>query len=77
MSSQDEFALIRSWTSGRQSAERLAAAGVKLGIGDDAAIVAATEGQDWLLTMDTMVEEIHFLPETMEDEDVGSPRAAI
>lgn len=71
MSSLDEFALIRSWHAGRQSADRLMAAGVKLGIGDDAAIVASKEGQDWLFTMDTMAEGIHFLPETMGERDIG------
>ncbi|WP_123041874.1 thiamine-phosphate kinase [Cohnella candidum] len=71
MPSPDEFALIRSWTAGRQSAERLALAGVKTGIGDDAAVVSPEQGHDLLLAMDTMVEEIHFLPETMEDADIG------
>jgi thiamine-monophosphate kinase len=71
VSPPDEFELIRRWTSGRQSAERLSAAGVIRGIGDDAAVVAGRAGQDWLLAMDTMVEEIHFLPETMEDADIG------
>jgi thiamine-monophosphate kinase len=69
--SPDEFALIRSWTAGRQSEERLSSAGVKMGIGDDAAVVSPLPGHDLLLAMDTMVEEIHFLPETMEDADVG------
>lgn len=71
MSSLDEFTLIRSWNAGRQSEERLKAAGVRLGIGDDAAIVAAQAGRDWLFTMDTMAEGIHFLPETMGDTDIG------
>jgi thiamine-monophosphate kinase len=68
----DEFARIRAWTEGRQSAEFLARAGVRLGIGDDAAVVAAPgPGREWLLAVDAMAEEIHFLPETMEDADVG------
>lgn len=71
MPPSDEFALIRRWTSGRQSAEMLSAAGVKRGIGDDAAVVSPAAGADWLLAVDTMVEDIHFLPETMEDADVG------
>ncbi|WP_276353904.1 thiamine-phosphate kinase [Cohnella caldifontis] len=71
MPSPDEFERIRRWTSGRQPTERMAALGVKRGIGDDAAVVAAAEGCDWLLAMDTMVEEVHFLPETMEDADIG------
>lgn len=67
----DEFGLIRVWTEGRQSVEQLAEAGVTLGIGDDTAIVADSPGQEWLLTVDTMVEEIHFRNDTMSDYDVG------
>nr|WP_255570699.1 thiamine-phosphate kinase [Cohnella sp. CFH 77786] len=63
--------MIRGWTAGRQSPERLASAGVIAGIGDDAAIVSPPPGHEFLLAMDTMVEETHFLPETMEDSDVG------
>lgn len=67
----DEFGLIRAWTEGRQSRESLAQAGVTLGIGDDAAVVAGSSGQEWLFAMDTMVEEIHFRNETMSESDVG------
>jgi len=67
----DEFGLIRAWTEGRQAEPFLASAGVKIGIGDDAAVVAADTGTEWLLAVDTMVEEIHFKPETMEDADIG------
>ncbi|TFE27251.1 thiamine-phosphate kinase [Cohnella luojiensis] len=68
----DEFGLIRSWTEGRQPREFLAQAGVTLGIGDDAAIVAGgSAAQEWLLAMDTMVEKVHFLNETMGESDVG------
>jgi thiamine-monophosphate kinase len=67
----DEFGLIRVWTEGRQSNEFLTSAGVLLGIGDDTAIAAGLSGQEWLLTMDTMVEEIHFRDETMSESDVG------
>lgn len=67
----DEFGLIRVWTEGRQSKDQLAKAGVSLGIGDDTAIAAGSEGQEWLLTMDTMVEEVHFRNDTMSEYDVG------
>jgi thiamine-monophosphate kinase len=67
----DEFGLIRAWTDGRQSQESLAQAGVTLGIGDDAAVVTGSSGQEWLFAMDTMVEEIHFRNETMSESDVG------
>lgn len=67
----DEFGLIRVWTEDRQSKEFLLSAGVTLGIGDDAAIVKGSTGQEWLLAVDTMVEEIHFRSETMSDADIG------
>lgn len=67
----DEFGLIRDWTGGRQSASFLASAGVVAGIGDDAAVVTADAGMEWLLAADTMAEHVHFKPETMEDADVG------
>lgn len=72
MSQADEFALIRAWTQGRQSADFLSARGVRIGIGDDAAAVAAPgEEADWLLAVDAMVEGVHFRSDTMEDADVG------
>jgi len=68
----DEFGLIRVWTEARHSKEFLNHAGVKLGIGDDAAIVGGgSQAEEWLLTMDTMVEEVHFRNETMGEWDVG------
>ncbi|XID92868.1 thiamine-phosphate kinase [Paenibacillaceae bacterium WGS1546] len=67
----DEFGRIRSWTEGRRSDDWLSRAGVKLGIGDDAAVVAGVPGQDWLVAVDTMVETVHFRNETMDAEDVG------
>lgn len=67
----DEFGLIRDWTGGRQSAPFLASAGVVAGIGDDAAVVSADAGMEWLLAVDAMAEHVHFKPETMEDADVG------
>lgn len=71
MPTLDEFGLIRVWTQDRQSKEFLHGAGVTLGIGDDTAIVRATSGQEWLFAMDTMVEEVHFLSETMSEQDIG------
>lgn len=67
----DEFGLIRVWTEGRQSKKKLTAAGVTLGIGDDTAIATSTPGQEWLLTVDTMVEKIHFRDDTMSEYDIG------
>jgi thiamine-monophosphate kinase len=52
----DEFALIaRHFTRAPRAAD------VVLGIGDDAAILAAAPGVEWLATVDMMVEGRHFL----------------
>lgn len=67
--SVDEFGLIRKLTRGRTGAE--AAHGVVVGIGDDAAVTAPTEGMQMVLTCDTLVEETHFLPWTMDDFSIG------
>ncbi|MBO9599147.1 MAG: thiamine-phosphate kinase [Cohnella sp.] len=67
----DEFGLIRVWTEGRQTEAFLVSAGVSVGIGDDAAVVSAASGSEWLFAVDTMVEEVHFKPETMDDADIG------
>ncbi|RXZ81495.1 thiamine-phosphate kinase [Paenibacillaceae bacterium] len=75
----DEFASIRYWTANRQPQEWLRARGVAVGIGDDAAVVdlapESPVGQagEWqcLLTVDTMVETVHFTDATMSDEDIG------
>ena len=37
---------------------------VRLGIGDDAALLAVPEGQELAVAIDTMVEGVHFLPDT-------------
>jgi thiamine-monophosphate kinase len=72
VSQPDEFTLISAWTQGRQSGEFLSARGVRIGIGDDAAVVGAPgEETDWLLAVDTMVEGVHFRFDTMGDADVG------
>lgn len=74
----DEFASIRHWTAGRQSAEWQRKRGVTLGIGDDAAAVDLSLAEDGLtgagsllIAVDTMVETVHFSEGTMNDEDVG------
>jgi thiamine-monophosphate kinase len=67
----DEFGRIRAWTEGRQNADFLQLAGVVEGIGDDAAVLSVRSGQEWLVAVDTMVEQVHFLNETMRESDVG------
>ena len=67
----DEFGRIRAWTEGRQPGSFLERAGVTLGIGDDAAVLSGLAGSEWLVAMDTMVEQVHFLDATMGESDVG------
>ncbi|MCL6626356.1 thiamine-phosphate kinase [Alicyclobacillus shizuokensis] len=69
----DEFALIRTL------ADRLgqAAPGVVTGIGDDAAVLAGVDGDQWLVSTDTLVEGVHFLDATMRPEDVGWKALAV
>jgi thiamine-monophosphate kinase len=53
----NEFALIaRHFTRAPRDAD------VVLGVGDDAAILRAAAGREWLATVDMMVEGRHFLP---------------
>src|SRR5580658_750309 len=46
-------------------------AAVKLGIGDDAAVVRPKHGSEWALSCDQFVEGIHFLADAHPPEVVG------
>ncbi|SDE30895.1 thiamine-monophosphate kinase [Paenibacillus sp. UNCCL117] len=67
----DEFSLIRLLTGDKQTNAFRHEDGVEVGIGDDAAVVHVNPGIQWVLTCDTMTEEIHFKPITMRDADIG------
>lgn len=73
----DEFSRISYWTKEGQAKSLLEATGVKLAIGDDAAIVSGAVRQDegcsyeMLYTVDTMVEDIHFNTQTMQLDHIG------
>lgn len=49
---------------------------VVLGSGDDGAVYKARSGCDQVISVDTMVEGVHFLSSTMGPEDVGYKLAA-
>jgi len=49
----------------------MADADVVVGVGDDAAVVNGRPGFQWVVSCDTMVEEIHFKPVTMRYGDIG------
>jgi thiamine-monophosphate kinase len=40
---------------------------VQLGVGDDCAILSMTENSEWVVTVDTMVEGVHFFPNTQPE----------
>jgi len=46
-------------------------AGLRLGIGDDAAIVTPRRGTDWVLSCDPFLEGVHFLPNVTPADSVG------
>lgn len=65
---QDEFSLIRQWTS-RSSGQH--GDGLSVGIGDDAAVFSLSPGMEVVACCDAMVETVHFLRETMNPSDIG------
>lgn len=67
----DEFGLIRLLTSGRGPAAGGGPEGVAVGIGDDAAVLNGRSGFQWVVSCDTMVQDVHFKPETMTYEAIG------
>jgi thiamine-monophosphate kinase len=44
---------------------------VRLGIGDDAAVIASRANHDWVLSCDAFLEGIHFLAKTHPPDSVG------
>lgn len=72
MAGMDEFALIRMLNRSRSTvASDRPESGVSVGIGDDAAVLRPTGGKELVVSCDTMVESVHFKPETMTYEDIG------
>lgn len=45
--------------------------GVRLGIGDDAAVIAPGRGREWVITCDQFLEGVHFLGKTHPPDSVG------
>lgn len=68
----DEFALIRRYFS----ALTPAAAGVRLGIGDDCALLQLPAGQELAVTSDTLVAGRHF-PDDTRPADIGWKSLAV
>ncbi|MBM7622162.1 thiamine-monophosphate kinase [Bacillus tianshenii] len=66
MSVSDEFGFISSIQP-----QALFHGDKVVGIGDDAAIVGMDEGFESVVCVDTMVEGVHFNPDTMKPYDIG------
>lgn len=45
--------------------------GVRVGIGDDAAVLTGTGRHDWVVTTDLMIENVHFLRQVQTPRAVG------
>lgn len=67
-----EFQLIDNFFSGRGPQRR----DVLLGIGDDCALLRPGENQTLAISVDTLVENVHFLPD-MPAEDLGYKALAV
>jgi thiamine-monophosphate kinase len=63
----DEFAFIRYLLDGRL----IHSDQIEVDVGDDAAVVIPTANQSLVMTCDTMVEEVHFLRNTMSPKEIG------
>jgi thiamine-monophosphate kinase len=63
--SEDEFI---GWVQ-HQTARRVQ--GVRLGIGDDAALVKVTSGQELILKTDMSIEDVHFSPRLHRSQVIG------
>ncbi len=50
---------------------------LETGIGDDAAVLRSEAGKRWLVTTDTLVEDVHFRQATTNAEDLGWKALAV
>ncbi|HVB88141.1 MAG TPA: thiamine-phosphate kinase [Candidatus Dormibacteraeota bacterium] len=62
---------LPSIAGGRNPAARLNGLRVRLGIGDDAAILSPGGKSDWILTCDAFIEGVHFLRDMHPSDSVG------
>ena len=47
------------------------ASGLRVGIGDDAAVMTPRKGTEWVVTADAFLEDVHFLRKIHAPADVG------
>ncbi len=62
--SLSEFTIIDRFFAGQQTLNSQ----IKLGVGDDCALLDVPEGYELAITMDTMVEGVHFFPDVMPED---------
>ena len=67
----DEFEIIRRYFE-RESSNK----GIRVGIGDDGAVLIPSEDRDLISVVDTLVSGIHF-PETLAPENIGYRAVAV
>ena len=67
----DEFALIRRFFD-----RAIQATGVRIGIGDDGAVLIPAPGNELVTVMDTLVEDVHF-PSGSNPADIGYRAVAV
>jgi thiamine-monophosphate kinase len=75
-----EFGLIRlieRWTASTQNAPDPVAGRIALGIGDDAALLEVPPERQLVVTIDTLVEEVHFRRDWTGPEDLGWKSLAV
>ena len=70
--SLSEFALIKRYFTGN----KIINSHVRLGVGDDCALLAVPNGYELAVTMDTMVEGVHFFSD-VAPEDLGYKLLAV
>jgi len=51
--------------------------GTQVGIGDDCAILSVTDEEDWLVTTDLLMEDVHFLRNSITPEQLGYKSLAV
>lgn len=62
---------IRRAIPSRSRGPCLSSSGLRLGIGDDAALISPARGLDSVVTCDAFLENIHFLPDVHAPHSVG------
>src|ERR1700728_509953 len=63
--------IARAFRSGAAKHDAKHVAALRLGIGDDAAIISSSGKNDWVLSCDAFLEGVHFLAKAHPPDSVG------